>query len=23
LAEVVDRPHCIINLDPANENMHY
>lgn len=23
LAQVVERPHCIINLDPANENMKY
>ena len=21
--EVLDRPHCIINLDPANEHMQY
>ena len=23
LSEVVERPHCIINLDPANEHMKY
>ena len=23
LSEVVERPHCIINLDPANDNMKY